>query len=93
MSIYRFPSMANIDEMSLKDQLEKIKSEWREAKCAEIRYRCSGESKHELGVELLDIIHATETALRIVFTDEEVEELRADVIKKNAVRSYYEGRH
>lgn len=41
------------------------------------------------GMELLDVIHAAETALRMEFGDEEVERLRDLVIRKNQRRGYY----
>lgn len=92
MSVYRFPAYAN-ENVALKDQLDKIKGELREAKCAEIRYMCLNEAddRMELCMELLDIIHATETALRAEYTEDEVEEARAKVIEKNARRMYYQG--
>lgn len=94
MSVYRFPAV--VTDNSLKDQMEKIKSEYREAKRAEICYRCGGREdidKESLGMELLDLIHATETAIRMTFSDQEVEELRAKVIDKNARRCYYDAEH
>ena len=93
MSIYRFPAFKTNNDMTLREQMEKIKTEWKEAKSAEIRYRCNGKERIEktaLGMELLDIIHATETALRMDYTEEEVEELRTKVIEKNATRGYYQ---
>ena len=92
MSIYRFPAYIVTNDMNLRSQLDKILSEYREAKSQEIRYRCGGKDiieRQALGMELLDIIHATETALRMEFTDEEVEDYRAKVIEKNANRNYY----
>lgn len=93
MSIYRFPAFKITDDMDIRSQITKIHTELKEAKSAEIRYRCCGKERIEktaLGMELLDIIHATETALRMEYTEEEVEELRAKVIEKNANRMYYE---
>lgn len=90
MSIYRFPAV--VTDNTLREQIDKIKTEWREAKSAEIRYRCGGREaieKQALGMELLDIIHAVETALRMEYTEEEIEELKAKVIEKNANRGYY----
>ena len=92
MSIYRFPAFKVDDDMNLRSQIDKIKTELREAKSAEIRYRCNGKEgieKTALGMELLDIIHATETALRMEYTEEEVEDLRNKVIVKNQARNYY----
>ena len=90
MSVYRFPPV--ITDNDLRQQIQKILTELKEAKSAEIRYRCSGKERIEktaLGMELLDIIHATETALRMEYTEDEVDELRAKVIEKNANRGYY----
>lgn len=92
MSVYRFPALVVDEDCNLKTQINKVKSELAEAKRAEITYRCAGRGKiHKtaLGVELLDIIHAVETALRMEFDDAEVEELRAKVIEKNGRRGYY----
>ena len=88
---YNFPPLANLDELTAREQLAKIKTEYREAYGAEIRYRCThdSEARTEYGMELMDIIHAAETALRMEFDDDEVDELRAQVIEKNQRRSYY----
>lgn len=40
-------------------------------------------------MELMDVIHAAETALRMDFGEEEAEELRRKVIGKNENRGYY----
>lgn len=90
MSIYRFPAVST--DYDLKDQINKIKTELVEAKSAEIRYRCGGremEAKDDLAMELLDIIHASETALRMFCTKDEVSEYHARVFRKNAYRGYY----
>lgn len=90
MSIYRFPAM--VTDNNLRDQMQKILTELKEAKSAEIRYRCGGREETEklaLLMELLDIIHATETAIRIEYTEDEVEIGRQKVIEKNARRGYY----
>lgn len=41
------------------------------------------------GMELMDVIHAAETALRMDFADDEVSELRDMVERKNQRRCYY----
>lgn len=95
MSIYRFPPITNTDGIEAKHQLQKIKSELHEAIAAEMNYRCGvtdGNRRKEYGMELLDVIHATETALRMEFTEDEAQRLRAKVIEKNAKRGYYEVR-
>lgn len=92
MSIYRFPAV--ITGNDIRDQIQKIHTELKEAKSAEIRYRCCGKERIEktaLGMELIDIIHAVETALRMEYSEEEVEELAAKVREKNARRGYYGG--
>ena len=40
-------------------------------------------------MELMDVIHAAETALRMEFSYEEVEALRDRVEEKNRKRGYY----
>ena len=85
MSIYRFPAMANIGQFDTLEQLKHIERELREA--YEANYY---DERQAYGMELLDIIHATETALRMEFSQNEVEELRARVIEKNSSRGYYE---
>ena len=84
MSVYIFPAIAGLEEFATEDQLRKIESEHREA---ELAYEAK--ERQLYGMELLDIIHATETALRMEFTENEVEELRARVIEKNYKRNYY----
>ena len=86
MSIYRFPAMANINMFETLEQLKYIERELQEAYAANF-----DKERQAYGMELLDVIHATETALRMEFTDQEVEELRARVIEKNARRGYYGG--
>ena len=89
---YRFPAMEKLDEWTNQQQIDKVLSEYREAAKAEVIYRCGEpEWRMSYGMELMDIIHATETALRIEFTDEEVERLRDEVEKKNRDRGYYGG--
>jgi len=48
------------------------------------------EARWNYGMELMDVIHAAETALRMSFADEELEDLRQDVIEKNEKRGYYD---
>lgn len=84
MSVYRFPPMANIEMFETLEQLEYIEQELREA------YEANHDNERQAyGMELLDVIHATETALRMEFSEQEVERLRAMVIEKNAKRGYY----
>lgn len=95
---YRFPAMAKLDEWTNAQQMDCIKRERCEADDALLDYEldkpyplpdCIEESRNNYGMELMDIIHATETALRMEFTDEEVAKLREDVIEKNRKRGYY----
>lgn len=84
MSVYRFPPIA-IKPKSLADQIDKLYEEVGEVWDAFIDQA----GVEVIGMELLDIIHAVETALRMEFEDSEVEELRAKVIEKNGRRGYY----
>ncbi len=92
---YRFPAMAKLREYSAEAQVVKIIDEALEMKIAQEFWRYGGDSRdHEedrrvYGMELMDVIHATETALRMEFGDEEVDELRDAVEKKNRDRGYY----
>lgn len=92
MSFYRFPAISGIEKITNKQQIEKIRSEYIEVARAEIRYRCEKENdkRVDYGMELMDIIHAAETALRIEFTEDEVAELRKMVEEKNRARDYYD---
>ena len=100
MSIYRFPAIDGLEDFTPDDQFHKIVEEVKEVKLD--KWKLSLEVHNpdstveslwklhdELGMELLDVIHACETMLRMNFDDEEVEELRARVIEKNARRMYY----
>ena len=100
MSIYRFPAIDGLEEITPDYQFHKIVEEVKEVKLAkwslslevhspESTVEKTGELLEELGIELLDVIHACETMLRMSFDDEEVEGLRAKVIEKNARRGYY----
>lgn len=104
-SFYRFPAMAKLKEFTEPDQLKHLQSEATEAVMQYARWYTSGtklgflsfkdhenEVKKErkaYGMELMDVIHSAETALRQVFTDEEVAELRDAVEKNNRDRGYY----
>lgn len=97
---YRFPAMVLLDDWDSEDQINKVRSETVEAYRA-LR-DClwdydTGKRREEpieadrtaYGMELMDVIHAAETALRMEFGDEEVERLRDLVIRKNQRRGYY----
>lgn len=81
---YRFPAMAKIGERDAFDQIEHIRDEIDEAILAR-----QDHERQSYGMELLDVIHATETALRMEFSEEEVERLSDSVIRKNQRRGYY----
>lgn len=49
----------------------------------------SQKARREYLMEVFDIIHATETLLRMEATDEEVKQLQQAVIEKNRKRGYY----
>lgn len=82
---YRFPAMAKLSEWDNSDQIIKIEEETDEVS----RAYHGNEGNIPYGVELMDVIHAAETALRMEFTDEEVEHLHALTIEKNRKRGYY----
>lgn len=95
---YRFPAMAKLDEWTNAEQMTCIIRERREADEAleilEAASLCTAPEdialrRGEYGMALMDIIHAVETNLRIEFTNEEVEQLRDAVEKKNRDRGYY----
>ena len=46
--------------------------------------------KRAYGMELMDVIHAAETALRMEFSEDEAAELQSAVIGKNGKRGYYD---
>lgn len=98
-SVYRFPAMAKIKEWTFEQQLEKLREEIAEVEDAyELIGRVSPYTAPEdilvrrisLGIELLDVIHACETALRMGFSDEKVIALKDSVIAKNRERGYYD---
>ena len=92
MSFYRFPKHVNVNSIDNRQAHEKIGEELLEAVAAYwMPWYVNDELRQQYGMELLDIIHATETALRKEFSDEEVEQMRAKVIEKNARRGYYGG--
>lgn len=82
---YRFPAMKGLEEWDNADQIKKIEEEVDEAK--EAYFGSTGELPY--GLELMDVIQAAETALRINFGEDEVEHLRQLTIEKNRKRGYY----
>lgn len=97
---YRFPAMAKLGEFTEEEQLKHMQSEATEAVMQYARWYLTTTIKvdrdlvrierNKFGMELMDYIHSGETALRMLFTDEEVEELRNAVIEKNRARGYYD---
>lgn len=89
---YRFPAVRPDLTASSSYQASKISEEVEEAIEAieDYRSRPSRENRIAYGMELMDVIHAAETALRIEFTGEEVDDLTDAVILKNLDRKYYE---
>lgn len=96
---YRFPAMAKLGEWTNEQQVEKLRSESLEA-CNALWDYDMGERfgkpnapnrRTAYGMELMDVIHAAETALRMEFTDAEAVKLQLAVIVKNNKRGYYGG--
>lgn len=97
---YRFPAMAKLGEWTNEEQAEKVLDEAAEAfnalrdglwdydtgtRLEEMR----DADRTAYGMELMDVIHAAETALRMEFDDSEVDGLRDAVEDKNRKRGYY----
>lgn len=97
---YRFPAIAASDGFSRLDQFGKLIEEVSEVEAArnaiDLAYDfCDDRDEIEMyrtayGMELMDVIHAAETALRMEFNDAEVDVLRDAVEDKNRKRGYYE---
>lgn len=95
---YRFPAMAKLDEQTNSQQMERIKDEVREASYEELNLYAvrgsgnkagEGDARRDYGMELMDVIHTCETALRIEFEDGEIDGLQSAVVEKNRKRGYY----
>lgn len=94
---YRFPALKTVQTYTQRGIIEKIGEELLEASAAlgawdtcepyEQRWIFT---RRDYGMELMDIIHACETALRMEFTDEEIDALHESVIEKNTARFYYQ---
>lgn len=82
---YRFPAIKGLEDFDNSDQLEKIDSEVEESRDAYFY----ASNYVAFGIELMDVIHAAETALRMNFTDEEVENMQQLTVSKNKKRGYY----
>lgn len=102
---YRFPAMAKLGEWTNIKQLEEVIEEVGEAHDAleamynqfrwaftthdEAELKKADRARYDYGMELMDVIHAAETALRMEFEPREVEKLRDRVEAKNRERGYY----
>lgn len=94
---YRFPAMAKLGELMNEEQINAVRGECIEADKALWEYEmslrlCKPASAERIayGMELMDVIHAAETALKMEFSDAEVDGLRDAVEEKNRKRGYYE---
>lgn len=80
---YRFPAIVNPSKKNLcRTPIEQGQKVIEEAER-------SDERRHEMGIEAMDVIHATETLLRRNFTEQEVRALRDECERKNAARGFY----
>lgn len=69
-------------------QLGRVRSEVIEV----IDAKCNHESDERVAEELMDVIHAAETALRLLpFNENELDAIKRGVIEKNKARNYYGG--
>lgn len=77
-------------EKTLEKQLEKIKSEFYEAEFALEEYtnKPNGKNRAEILFELLDIINATQTAILMEFSEDELQEGIKYTNAKSFVRGY-----
>lgn len=105
---YRFPAMAGLDERTNRQQARKVAEEATKARTALVAmealfdeafttmddadYDTAERARDKYGMDLLDVIHASETALRMEFAQEKVEHLRDAVERKNRERGYYDER-
>lgn len=95
---YRFPAIACIEEPSNTRQADKIYEESLEVCGAQLSYEMAErygnpiihKIRENYGMELMDVIHAAETALRMEFSENEVDNLKIATIVKNIKRGYYE---
>ena len=84
---WQFPPIAERPKFLCR-QLYHVVSEAREAESAEFQ----GEGNERIAEELMDAIHAAETALRMLpFDASQLDEIKRGVIEKNDRRGYYGG--
>lgn len=82
----RFPPIA--EPPSLIMQLGRVHSEAHEASGAKL----NREGNYRIAEELMDVIHAAETALRLLpFDESELDRIKRGVVEKNDRRGYYGG--
>lgn len=93
---YRFPGMAKLENFTNTQQANYVCKEAIEAvEACSIMNTFEPSTKdwltarHDYGMELMDVIHAAETALRIEFPAEEIAQLWDNVVEKNNARGYY----
>lgn len=88
---YQFPAMKKLDEWSFGDQIAKINFETSEL--VEALLCTEGNIDEILGVvagEAMDVIHATETLLRILEKHGvKIDVIHRSTIEKNEKRHYY----
>lgn len=98
---YRFPAMVGLRKWTIEQQLEKSREETSEIEEAYEEFRhispytapeVAEYFRWHLGMEIVDRMHSDETALRILFSYEEVEQLRDAVEVKNRKKGYYDER-
>lgn len=87
---YRFPAIVNPSKKNLcRTPIEQGQKVIKEARELFDEAERSDERRHEMGIEAMDVIHATETLLRRNFTEQEVRALRDECERKNAARGFY----
>ena len=91
---YRFPAMAKLGEYKPMQQAAYLCGEANEAidACAFYLESHLESARRDYGMKLMEVIYAAETALRMEFSDIEVDKLRNAVEAKNRERDYYDER-
>ena len=92
--VWQFPAYNQFRTEDVGDQLGKIELELCEAKNAHIEFisNPNQDNKDALIIELMDVIHAVETALRSIDyrSSANLNIMKTKVIKKNKDRGYYD---
>lgn len=84
---WQFPPIAE-PSLKLYSQINHVRMEASEAEHAEFY----NEGDERIAEELMDVIHAAETALRLLPFDElELDRIKRGVVEKNNTRGYYGG--